>query len=42
MTIEGNGGWRTEPLPRFVKTLGGAYLFMPGMRALRFLATNRR
>ena len=42
MTIEGNGGWRTEPVPRFVKTVGGVYLFMPGMRALRFLATNRR
>ena len=42
MTIEGNGGWRTEPVPRFVKTVGGAYLFMPGMRTLRFLATNRR
>ncbi len=42
MTIEGKGGWRTEPLPRFVKTLGGAYLFMPGMRALRFLAAKER
>ncbi len=42
MTIEGGGGWRTEPLPRFVKTLGGAYLFMPGMRVLRFLAAEQR
>ncbi|HEX6372762.1 MAG TPA: hypothetical protein VF006_27825 [Longimicrobium sp.] len=25
-------------LPRFVTTIGGAYFFMPGMRALRYLA----
>ena len=29
---------RTEALPRFVKVKAGAYLFMPGLRALRFLA----
>jgi deferrochelatase/peroxidase EfeB len=28
----------TDPLPRFVTVRGGAYLFMPGLRALRFLA----
>jgi hypothetical protein len=26
------------PLPRFVTTRGGAYLFLPGLRALRWLA----
>jgi hypothetical protein len=29
---------RTAALPRFVKVKGGAYLFMPGLTALRFLA----
>jgi hypothetical protein len=29
---------RTAPLPRFVTTRGGAYLFMPGLTALRYLA----
>ena len=29
---------RTGPLPRFVAVRAGAYLFMPSMRALRFLA----
>lgn len=29
---------RTKPLPRFVTVLGGAYLFMPSITALRFLA----
>jgi Dyp-type peroxidase family len=28
----------TDPLPRFVTVRGGAYFFMPGLRALRFLA----
>lgn len=28
---------RTGPLPRFVTVRGGAYLFMPGLRALRYL-----
>jgi Dyp-type peroxidase family len=28
-----------DPLLRFITTRGGAYLFMPGLRALRFLAT---
>jgi hypothetical protein len=26
-------------LPRFVTVLGGAYFFLPGLRALRFLST---
>ncbi|MEM9950167.1 MAG: hypothetical protein AAF846_01095 [Chloroflexota bacterium] len=29
---------RTAPLPRFTDVLGGAYLFMPSITALRFLA----
>jgi deferrochelatase/peroxidase EfeB len=32
------GPTRTGPLPRFVTVRGGAYLFMPGLTALRFLA----
>jgi hypothetical protein len=31
---------RTGPLPRFVTVRGGAYLFMPGLRALQFLAAG--
>jgi Dyp-type peroxidase family len=31
---------RTLPLPRFVTVKAGAYLFMPSIRALRFLATT--
>jgi Dyp-type peroxidase family len=33
--------FRTTPLPRFVTVRGGAYLFMPSLRALEFLATFR-
>ncbi|MGI8685860.1 MAG: Dyp-type peroxidase [Acidimicrobiales bacterium] len=34
------GGWRTlRRLPRFVTTRGGAYCFVPGMSALRWIAT---
>ena len=33
---------RIESLPRFVTVLGGAYFFLPGIRALRYLATARR
>jgi hypothetical protein len=29
---------RTASLPRFVTVRGGAYLFMPGLRTLRYLA----
>ncbi len=32
---------RIEGLPQFVTTLGGAYFFLPGIRALRYLATVR-
>ena len=30
---------RTSPLPRFTQVLGGAYLFMPGITALKYLAS---
>ena len=30
---------RTSPLPRFVDVLGGAYLFLPSITALKFLAS---
>ena len=30
--------FRTAPLPEFVTVRGGAYFFMPGLRALQFLA----
>ena len=29
---------RIAPLPQFVSMRGGAYFFMPGLRALRFLS----
>jgi len=32
--------FRTGPLPRFVTVRGGAYLFMPGLRALRYLGNG--
>jgi hypothetical protein len=28
-------------LPQFVTVLGGAYFFMPGIRAVRYIATAR-
>jgi hypothetical protein len=31
-------GLRTAPLPRFIIVRGGAYLFLPSLTALRFLA----
>jgi Dyp-type peroxidase family len=37
----GPNGFRTSALPRFVTVRGGAYLFMPGLAALRFLAAFR-
>lgn len=41
MTIPGQPlGLRTGPLPRFVTVRAGAYLFMPGITALRFLAAS--
>jgi deferrochelatase/peroxidase EfeB len=33
---------RLTGLPQFVTVLGGAYFFLPGIRALRFLAGGRR
>ena len=33
-----SGVTRTTALPRFVTVRGGAYLFMPSLTALRFLA----
>jgi len=40
MTIPREGGsLRTRPLPRFVTVKAGAYLFMPSLTALRFLAS---
>ncbi len=39
MLIPGNRSTiRTAPLPRFVTVRGGAYLFMPGLTTLRYLA----
>ena len=35
-------GYRTGALPRFVTVRGGAYLFMPSLTALRFLAALPR
>jgi Dyp-type peroxidase family len=32
---------RLSSLPQFVTVLGGAYFFLPGIRALRYLATKR-
>jgi Dyp-type peroxidase family len=32
---------RLNALPQFVTVLGGAYFFLPGIRALRYLATTR-
>ena len=32
---------RLNDLPQFVTVLGGAYFFLPGIRALRYLATTR-
>ena len=41
MTIPGpRRSWRTGPLPRFVTVRAAAYLFMPSIRALRFLAAS--
>jgi hypothetical protein len=32
---------RLEGLPRFVTVRGGAYFFLPGIRALRYIAEAR-
>jgi hypothetical protein len=32
---------RIAGLPQFVTVLGGGYFFLPGIRALRFLATTQ-
>jgi deferrochelatase/peroxidase EfeB len=37
----GSPDMRLSGLPPFVTVLGGAYFFMPGIRALRYLATAR-
>jgi deferrochelatase/peroxidase EfeB len=37
---EGGADERLAGLPQFVSVLGGAYFFLPGIRALRFLATT--
>ncbi|HUL67365.1 MAG TPA: hypothetical protein VLW55_22415, partial [Burkholderiaceae bacterium] len=37
----GSPDMRLSGLPQFVTVLGGAYFFMPGIRALRYLATAR-
>ena len=38
MPREGGSCRRFAALPRFVTIRGGAYFFLPGLRALRFLA----
>ena len=37
MTVQGDPPWFVSPLGRFVTTRAGAYLYVPGMRALRTL-----
>jgi hypothetical protein len=42
MTIpQPSGDYVTAALPRFVTVVAGAYLFMPSLTALRFLAAER-
>jgi len=38
MPREGTVQRRFDDLPQFVTVLGGAYFFMPGLRALRYIA----
>jgi hypothetical protein len=41
MTIPRDGGaLRTNPLPHFVTVKAGAYMFLPGLTALRFLGES--
>ncbi len=41
MPQSGGPDQRLSALPQFVTVLGGAYFFLPGIRALRYLATTR-
>ncbi len=40
MTVQGNPPFFLSPQPSFVTTRGGEYLFVPGLAALRFLASG--
>jgi hypothetical protein len=42
-TIQRDGGppTRVSGLPQFVTVRGGAYFFLPGIRALRYIAGER-
>lgn len=40
MTVQGDPPFMLAPQPAFVNTRGGEYLFVPGLAALRFLASG--
>jgi Dyp-type peroxidase family len=40
MTVQGDPPFMLSPQPSFVTTRGGEYLFVPGLAALRFLASD--
>ncbi len=40
MTVQGDPPFMLSPQPSFVTTRGGEYLFVPGLAALRFLASG--
>jgi Dyp-type peroxidase family len=40
MTVQGSPPFMLAPQPAFVNTRGGEYLFVPGLAALRFLASG--
>ncbi|MHB8243297.1 MAG: Dyp-type peroxidase [Solirubrobacteraceae bacterium] len=42
MTVQGDPPFFISPQPSFVTTRGGEYLFVPGLAALRFLASGAR
>ena len=42
MPGEGGCAFRVAGLPQFVRVVGGAYFFLPGIRALRFIAKEPR